>query len=247
MEEPSEHRRCIIIGSGRAGASFAGALAQVGWSTSVRGRGDSVVDATTTATVVLIAIPDDQIESVAGTLPAGSAVVAHCSGSRSLDILGPHANTGSIHPLMSLPDPVVGAARLLDHCTFAVDGDPIMASMVADLGGESVRVPASQRPRYHAAASIAANHLTALCHQVETLAEEVGVPTDAFWTLMATTLDNIREVGPSAALTGPAARADWDTIRQHLDELAASERSLYLELSRRAATMAGHPWPEDLF
>lgn len=246
MQEPSSERRCIIIGNGRAGGSFARALAEVGWTTDVRGRGSSLEGVTSNTDVVLITTPDDQISTVAEALPPGPAVVAHCSGSRTLDVLEPHRQTGSIHPLMSLPDPELGAVRLRAHCTFAVDGSPRMAQMVTDLGGVAVRVPGSKRAQYHAAASIASNHLTALCHQVEALAEGVGVPADAFWALMATTLENVRDVGPIAALTGPAARADWTTIGNHLDQLADDDRTLYLELSRRAATMAGHLWPEDL-
>ena len=92
---------------------------------------------------------------------------------------------------------------------------------------------------YHATATIAANHLTALCAQVESLATDVGVPVDAYWTLMSTTLDNVAAVGPAAALTGPAARGDWDTIRAHLAALPTDDdRALYLALCGRAAQLA---------
>ncbi len=57
---------------------------------------------------------------------------------------------------------------------------------------------------------------------------------------MSTTLDNIAAVGPAAALTGPAARGDWDTIRAHLAALPTDDdRALYLALCERAADLAG--------
>jgi predicted short-subunit dehydrogenase-like oxidoreductase (DUF2520 family) len=227
---------CAIVGLGRAGGSFRAALTQVGWTvvTAFDPEVDRAVD------FILLTVPDAAIAEVAASIPPSDAVVAHVSGACDLDVLAPHARVGSIHPLMSLPDPDSGSRRLLDHCTFAVDGDRLMARLVDDLGGRAIVVPGPKRALYHATAAIASNHLTALCAQVESLAAEVGVPVDAYWTLMSTTLDNIAEVGPSAALTGPAARGDWDTIRTHLAALPTDDdRSLYLALCERAARLAG--------
>ena len=173
--------------------------------------------------------------------------IDHLARQVTLGVLGDHIRTGSIHPLMSLPGTEIGAARLLDACTFAVDGDPLMADVVADLGGLAVVVSDDHRALYHATAAIASNHLTALCAQVERLAGQVGMPVEAYWTLMRTTLDNIESVGAADALTGPAARGDWRTIERHLDALPdAAERTLYLTLCERAATLAGHPLPDAL-
>ncbi len=253
-------RSCVVIGSGRAGGSFHAALSEVGWrSTLVAARPivegmDGATEARIdggaqggpgrsfdTADMVLLAVPDSAISSVAHALPATAAIVAHVSGACGLDVLAPHQRVGSIHPLMSLPDALTGSRRLLDSCTFAVDGDPLMAEVVRDLGGRAIQVPAASRALYHATATIAANHLTALCAQVESLAAEVGVPVDAYWTLMRTTFDNIVDVGAAAALTGPAARGDHETIRAHLDALPTDDdRRLYAVLCRRAAQLAGH-------
>ncbi|MGB3736031.1 MAG: DUF2520 domain-containing protein, partial [Ilumatobacter sp.] len=84
-----------------------------------------------------------------------------------------------------------------------------------------------------------------LCAQVESLAMQVGVPVDAYWAMMRTTLDNVAEVGSAAALTGPAARADWDTISAHLDALPTdADRHLYRALCERAAQLAGNELPD---
>lgn len=221
----------MIVGSGRAGGSFGRALTAVGWTCDH--------DDPAQVDLVLLAVPDAAIAEVAASMPPTDAVVAHVSGACDLDVLAPHHRVGSIHPLMSLPDPATGSHRLLDDCTFAVDGDPLMTSIVDDLGGRAIEVPGPKRALYHATAAIAANHLTALCAQVETLADEVGVPVDAYWRLMSTTLDNITEIGPAAALTGPAARGDWDTIATHIAALPTDEdRALYRALCARAAHLA---------
>lgn len=241
-------RTCTIIGPGRAGQAFDIALRHIGWTTSVLGRQDSLTNATN-GDLVLLTVPDDTIEVVAAALPSGPAVVAHVSGSRQLDVLAPHSPIGSIHPLMSLPDGARGAERLLDNCIFAISGDSkvsesMMTDLVAALDGTTVVVGDDQRALYHATACIAANHLVALCEQIETLAGHIGVPVAAYWQLMATTLENVTDKGPAEALTGPAARGDWDTVAHHIAALPSDERPLYLALSRRAASLAGHELPE---
>ena len=239
---------CVILGAGRAGGSFHAALTVVGWKSElVPGRSATRLHLAD-VDLVLLAVPDAAIAEVAAAVPLTDAVVAHVSGACDLDVLAPHERVGSIHPLMSLPDSETGSRRLLDRCTFAVDGDSLMAELAAALGGVPIEVPGPQRALYHATATIASNHLTALCAQVESLAAEVGVPVDAYWALMSTTLDNVADIGPAAALTGPAARGDWDTIRTHLVALPDDDdRHLYLALCRRAARLAGEEFDASEF
>ena len=78
-------------------------------------------------------------------------------------------------------------------------------SVVAALGGRAASVEDRDRASYHAAASIAANHLVALIGQVERVAGAAGLPLDAFSDLMHAALDDALALGPRHALTGPAA------------------------------------------
>lgn len=229
-----------IVGPGRAGSSFADALAAVGVHVELLARDAHVVDAATGCDAVLICTPDAAIASVATAISPGDAVVLHCSGATGLDVLANHDRRGSIHPLMALPDPATGAMRLRAGGWFAVDGDPVSQQLVERLGGRSYRVTDANRARYHATAAIAANHLVALLGQVERLAESVGVPVEAFLDLAQGSLDDVRSRGAAAALTGPAARGDHGTLQAHRDALPADERALYEALAEAAATLAGH-------
>ena len=85
-----------------------------------------------------------------------------------------------------------------------------------------VEVDDGDRAAYHAAASIAANHLVALIGQVERVAATAGLAARRLrrpdcgrppTTPLA--------LGPAPALTGPAARGDWDTVERHRTALAA--------------------------
>ena len=231
-------RSARIVGDGRAGRALAGALGAVGWTVDgPLGRGADLSYATRDVDVLVIATPDDTISAVAASIAPGDAVVLHLSGALGLDVLTTHPRRAALHPLAALPDAETGRRRLLDGCTFAVAGDPVAAAIVADLGGRAVEVPDDRRALYHATAVVAANHLVALAGQVERLAARVGVPVDAYWDLMAGALDNVRHLGPAAALTGPAARGDRATIEHHLAALPAEERPAYEAMSAEAVRL----------
>lgn len=242
--------RFRIVGSGRAGGSFASALTSVGWilDASYR-RGDDLTDAATGADVTLVCVPDRSIRAVAESIEPGEAAVVHIAGSQTLEPLVSHPRHGSIHPLMTLPDPECGAERLLSNCPFAVAGDPVSEQIAEALGGWTFRVADDKRMLYHAAAAVASNHLVALTSQVQRLGELAGVPKAGFGPLMTASLTNALETDVDIALTGPVSRGDWSTVRGHLDAITnAHERdpSLYLSLAAEAADIAGHDLPEDL-
>ncbi len=229
--------RVRIVGAGRAGGSFAGALARAGWWVDLVHHDHP--DPGSGVDLVLCCVPDPSVAPVTSAWPQHpDTVVAHCAGSLGLDVLAPHRKVASVHPLVSLPDPVIGARRL-GGAWFAVDGDPLVVRLVEAVDGRSVPVGDDDRVVYHAAAVVASNHVVALMGQVERLAASVGVPLEAFVQLARGTLDNVAAVGPAAALTGPVARGDWATVQRHLDALPAAERPAYRALADQAARLVG--------
>jgi len=233
--------RARIIGPGRAGGSLSVALARLGWDVArTLGRGDDVMDAAAAVDLLVIATPDNAIASLARAIrPEPDTVVAHLSGAMGLDVLDPHPRRGAMHPLAALPDPVTGADRLRSGITFAVAGEGLVRHVVDQLGGRAVEVPDELRPLYHATAVIASNHLVALSGQVAELAAQLNIPVEVYWQLMTATLEDVATGGPAAAITGPAARGDLETIRRHLDVLPAEHVDAYRALSERAAALAG--------
>jgi predicted short-subunit dehydrogenase-like oxidoreductase (DUF2520 family) len=214
-----------IVGGGRAGKSFEGALAAVG--IEVRGvlhRSDAFGDAARDTDAVLLAVPDRLVAQVAAAIePVATTVVLHCSGSLGLKVLAPHPRRASLHPLVTLPDPVIGTLRLRGHPFFAVAGDQLATDLALKLGGQPIVVPDEQRASYHAAACIAANHLVGLLGQVERVAQSVGLPLEAFLPLARGALDDVAMLGPQRALTGPASRGDGVTIDRHRAVLDRAE------------------------
>ena len=238
--------RLRIIGGGRAGRALALALAQAGWRVDrVLGRGDDLSAAADGIDLLVIAAPDAVVAEVAAAVRpvSGGAVVAHLAGSLGLDVLAPHPHPGAIHPLVALPNPELGAERLVGGAWFAVAGDPLVRRVVDDLGGRWFEIADVDRAAYHAAAVIASNHVVALLGQAERVAP-AGVPFEAYLDLVRATIDNVAELGAVEALTGPAARGDWATIDRHLATLDPSEHEAYrvmVALARRLVFDPPHP------
>jgi len=227
-----------IVGPGRAGRSLAGALADAGHDVcGLLGRGDDLAGAARGVDLLVIATPDSAIAEVAAAVaPEPQTVVAHLSGALGLDVLAPHPRRASVHPLVPLPSPEVGRARLRSGVTFAVAGDPVASRLARSLGGTVVTVDDEQRAAYHAAACIAANHVVSLMGQVERVAASAGLRLDTFVGLARAAIDDAATLGPAAALTGPAARGDDATLERHRRALDPAERPGYdagVALARR--------------
>lgn len=219
--------RVRIVGRGRAGGSVATGLAAAGWDVrQVAGRSDDLAAAGREVDAVVLAVPDGAIEAVAGRIEPTDAVVIHLAGSWGLDVLGSHSRRAAVHPLVALPDAEIGARRL-QGAWFAVAGDDMADAIVAALGGRSFVVSDGNRAVYHAAAVVASNHLVALMGQVERLGAGVGAPRSAMIDLAQGSLDDVAAISTGAALTGPVARGDEETVQRHRRALPTDEVALY--------------------
>jgi predicted short-subunit dehydrogenase-like oxidoreductase (DUF2520 family) len=192
---------------------------------------------TTEADVVFITTPDGAIEAVCRQIAAADgfragSVVLHCSGALPSTILAAAGQSGawvgSLHPLQSFAGPS------LDRNPFAgiivsVEGDgPALKAaeaMAVDLQAHPQHILTEAKTLYHAAAVVASNYLVTLLDLAFTLLKQAGVaPRDAHGVLRPLidgTLANIARIGPPAALTGPVARGDAQTVGHHLQAIGA--------------------------
>lgn len=232
-----------VIGAGRAGTSLVLALSRAGWSVDgPLGRDFDPASVARGTRVLVLAVPDADIAPVATRIEPGDAVVVHLAGSLGLDPLVVHRDVAAIHPLVAMPDAERGAAALRG-APFAVTADgatarAAAADVVGALEGRLFEVADEHRVLYHAGATIAANHLVALMGQVERIADTVGVPLDVYLDLAHGSLRDVAAVGPAAALTGPVARGDWETVARHLDALPDDELAAYSTMADAARRLA---------
>ena len=212
------HGWCDVIGRGRMGEALAAALRAAG--VMVRGPLPRGADAAGAA-VVLLCVPDREI-AVASTALARGAIVGHVSASADLSLLAPHERF-SLHPLLS----VVGGGAQFEGVTCAVDGSTPRAlgmagALATRLGMHARTVPTEQRALYHAAASMASNYLIAVEAGAERLARAVGLERAALVPLVRATMEQWATLGPHAALTGPIARGDEETVLRQRSAVATA-------------------------
>lgn len=205
-------------------------------------------------TAVILGVPDEVLHEMALALaalgPAPTGCVAyHLSGALGTDPLAPLLeagySVGTIHPLQSLADPILGAKQL-QGVYFAVSGEPLAVSLARrllhPLGGATLTVPASRRPLYHAAAVLASNYLSGLIGAAGRLMGQAGIPEEealqAILPLARGSLENLGRLGSVQALTGPVSRGDVETVRLHLRVLEPRERALYAALGLEILSLA---------
>ncbi len=210
-----------IVGAGRLGTALAAALGAAGLDVrGPLGRGADV----TGEEVVLLCVPDDEIERAATAIMPG-LLVGHCSGATGLAPLAPH-EAFSLHPLMTVPANARPALFAGAGC--AVDGTTDRALAVAErlaalLGMRPTRIAEADRAAYHAAASIASNFLVALEGAAERLAATAGVDRALLAPLVRAAVEDWAERGAAGALTGPIVRGDEETVARQ--RAAVAERT----------------------
>jgi predicted short-subunit dehydrogenase-like oxidoreductase (DUF2520 family) len=227
--------RIAIVGRGRLGRSLAELWPATGHEVAlIPGRG-----APHDVDLVVLAVPDGAVAEVAARIPPGP-IVLHCAGALELDVLAPHAERGSLHPLMAFPGPGVGLPDLRG-VPAAVAGTPralaAAAQLARDLGMEPFEVPGDRR-LYHAAAVLAGNFPLVLAAEGARVLREAGVPPEvadrALLPLAARAVQNAAH--GLGALTGPLARGDEQTVEAHLAALGEAGLSdvvtLYAALAK---------------
>lgn len=237
--------RVALLGMGRLGRSLAVLLPRAGVDVCVWSRGAPIPE----ADVYWLTVRDTAIAEVAALLPK-DAVALHASGAAGPEALGPRAERGVLHPLMTFPGPEVGLPDLAGVGA-RVDGTPAAVAagraIALALGLVPFSLPGDPR-LYHAAAALVSGHAAALLASAAGLLGRAGVPeAEARALLLPLAVESLRrvaEAGP-AAITGPAARGDDATEEAHRAVLLPEERAFYEALAatirrlRRASVTGG--------
>ncbi len=188
--------------------------------------------------MVLLTTRDDQIEETCRQLCRDKTIlprhfVGHMSGAHSSRLLADALDAGatvfSLHPLQAFADEAESLASL-PNTYFSLEGDtaelgPVI-DLLAQMGNPYFTLSAEHKSLYHLSACILSNYLVTLAASGIAALEQAGIdPHEGFRAmrpLMDGTLANITRLGPARALTGPIARGDAGTIRQHMEALTAA-------------------------
>lgn len=241
-----------LIGAGKLGTSLALALYQKGYrilavsdtdesaareAAQALGSPLSTADpaaAAKEADLVIMAVPDSAVKTVAEVLAAKQAfkkgqIVCHTSGFLpagalvSLKLFGVY--TLSLHPFVSIASKM--QASSLSGAYFALEGDAMAVEqareMVASLDGFAFTIKPQDKPLYHAAGAMASYLAVALWLGSEQALVKAGVDQESAGQMVIGLLgsleENMKQRGLSGSLTGPIMRGDLATVQGHLQAL----------------------------
>ena len=210
-----------------------------------QGRPWGTADAQFDCDLLLLAVPDDVIESTAQTLaPRVSCRIAfHLSGALPADLLAPlgkkGSSLGSLHPLRAFSG---SSSESWSGALVAVEGDRRAVeaglSVAAAIGAQGREIPSASKPLYHAAAALAAGGSVALVSLATRIWTSLGLPDAesrvALAGLAVNALQPLDQRDFEQALTGPIARRDVTTVEAHQAALAQfpEARAVYGALAR---------------
>lgn len=240
-----------LIGASRTGVALAYHLAKAGWipeflwnrSRTGLERADTYIhfqnsslelsDISRKIDWIIIAVSDDAIHSIAGRISrlfdSGAGIqVIHLSGAWDAgllnDLKGKGFRTGSLHPLVSVPDMDIGI-REMGRAVFSCEGDLAgeLQGLADKIGGKGIILNAEQKALVHLSAVFVNNFQTALIQSLKQLAESRKIPESKLEILLKTlsrqSRENAWKKSLEDSLTGPVVRDDRKTIARHLKEL----------------------------
>jgi predicted short-subunit dehydrogenase-like oxidoreductase (DUF2520 family) len=241
--------RVGIVGPGRVGTALARALQAADVDVDgPAGRGERPAR----CDAIVLCVPDGEISAAAETVTAATPLVGHTSGATPLSALA-HAGVPvfGLHPLQSFAHPGVrfeGAGAAVAGST--PEALAFATALAERLGMRPFEIDDEGRAAYHAAASVASNFLVTLEAAAEAIASGAGLGRDDARALLAPlvrqTVENVAQLGPEAALTGPIARGDEATVeaqRAAVEETAPQLLGLFDELVRQTRLLAAQRTP----
>ncbi|MCX8160996.1 MAG: DUF2520 domain-containing protein [Candidatus Saccharicenans sp.] len=223
------------------------------------GRGQAATDnllAVSSAGLTFICVPDDMIPEVVKEISAaelGGKFVFHTSGACSSELLQPlaqkGARIGSFHPAQTFAEPL-SEPGIFKGIYIGIEGQPeaveLAKGLAARLGAHALLLSAAEKPLYHLALSMSSNFLIVLLHEVKELLKTAGLEEETvleiLCPLLNKTLQNVKNLGISASLTGPVVRGDLKTVEKHL---AITDRKpgldqIYRSMALEALKLAGN-------
>lgn len=172
------------------------------------------------ARVIILAVTDDAIESIAGKiLLPEHAILVHTSGSSPLSSLDPAGtpNTGVFYPLQTFSKNI--KVNLNDTPVFIEGRNPEVAKVLMEMGqaigSVALSIPTERRLALHLAGVFASNFTNHMLAIAFDLMQQNDLDPRWLEPLIAETINKSMDAGPESAQTGPARRGDLEILRRH--------------------------------
>lgn len=207
---------------------------------------------------LFLTVPDGAIELVWDCITEfdlNRKLVCHFSGSLSSDVFKSYERTGakvcSVHPIYAFSNKY-SAYEQFHKVRLTLEGEEeavwVMKGLWEGLGHKVTALKKEDKAKYHAAMSLASNHVLAVLDTAIRLLKDCGFQEDGAYealnTLVCENVANGMKYGVVQALTGPVERNDTDTVKKHLEVLNRQDRELYRNLAGRLIEISKIKNPE---
>lgn len=167
--------------------------------------------------LVIIAVKDDAIKEVSLNLKNYKALVVHTSGTQSSSLLNHLDNYGIMYPLQTFSKDVEVDFKQIPFLITAssVDNLEKLKKFVNILSDVVLECTDENRSFIHMSAVYVSNFVNVMLQIGNKFLEDKGLDVSILQPLVMETVKKTFAMGAENALTGPARRADYDTIDKH--------------------------------
>lgn len=171
--------------------------------------------------VIILAVSDDQIESVAKNYLNFNAIICHTSGTVSTDVFADLGcrNYGVIYPLQTLNKNKIADLKVVPICIHSsnIESLFIISKVSKYIGGSIFEINDEQRGKLHLMAVMTNNFMNHLAKKASAYLVENKLSFDIIKPLLNETFEKIMK--DDFTQTGPAKRNDQKVIQKHLSLL----------------------------
>lgn len=199
---------------------------------------NSIENLSDTSDLYLIAISDDEIVNLKNTLIIKQGIIAHTSGSQSINTLC--KNTGSFgvfYPLQTMTKVSPPNFKDIPVCIEASDEKTKaqLTDLAKKISNNVVSLTSDQRQYLHLTAVTVNNFTNLLYNHAHDVLREKNIDFSLLLPLIHETAIKVHNTTPKEAQTGPARRNDVVIINKHLKLLEnyPDYRDLYSLLSKQ--------------
>lgn len=232
----------VIIGAGNVGTHLARLFESRVQRVSLFSHNDSNIPSE--ADLFLLCIRDSALEDVASSLNVQRGMVAHTSGTVSMQVLKKFPTHGVFYPFQSFRKEIALTNQEFPILIEASDaaGEKMLQQCAALITEKVILSDEAGRKQLHIAGVFASNFTNLMYSSAYEIA---GTRFDAHETLtplLRETLDRLKFGLPNQFQTGPAMRNDAEVIQAHLTWLKTKPelRDIYEALTRALLKKYGH-------
>ena len=187
------------------------------------------------ADLYIISVSDAAIAQVSSKIPFTNKLVAHTSGSFSIDDLDNKNRKAVFYPLQTFSKNVALNFKEIPICLEAQNQEDytILEKVAHSISDKTYKINSNQRKALHVSAVFVCNFVNHLYQIGNKICEENQLDFDILKPLIQETANKIMMLSPNDAQTGPAKRNDTQTINSHLNLLSdTNQKDIYKMLTK---------------